>query len=128
MKANQKEIEAVSALPGPKRYEHFIKVVADREEVWGLYNEGWALAATNESNQAVMPVWPKREYAEHCSNADWHGFKPKSICLYEFIDEMIPGLNKEGIAICVFYLPTDKGIIPTIDQLLADLDRELEKY
>jgi hypothetical protein len=45
MEVNPKQMEAVLALPGPKRFQHFIKVVADWQEVWGLYRDGWALAA-----------------------------------------------------------------------------------
>jgi hypothetical protein len=40
MKVNHKQMEAVFALPGAKRFEHFIKVIADSEEVWGLYRDG----------------------------------------------------------------------------------------
>ncbi|MGR9116092.1 MAG: hypothetical protein ACU85E_10020 [Gammaproteobacteria bacterium] len=40
MKINQKKIDAILALSGAKRYEHFIKVITDWEEVWGLYHDG----------------------------------------------------------------------------------------
>lgn len=56
-KINQKQIEAVLALPAAKRYDHFIKLVADWQELWGLYNDGWAMAAT-ESGEPVFPMWP----------------------------------------------------------------------
>lgn len=32
-----KQLESVLALPDKKRFDHFVKVVADRQEVWGLY-------------------------------------------------------------------------------------------
>ena len=50
MKINEKQIEAVISLPGHQRYEYFIKTVVDWESVWGLYQDGWALASTNEVN------------------------------------------------------------------------------
>ena len=46
MKITNKQIEAVLKLDGPKRYSYFIKVAADQRSIWGLYDEGWALAAT----------------------------------------------------------------------------------
>lgn len=116
------------ALPGPKRYEHFIKRVADCEEVWGLYQNGWALAATNEEGQSCLPVWPAKEYAAVCANKEWQEYQPKSISLTEFIDEFIPDLKNTNISICVFYLPSDRGVIPTFEQLNDDLKNELSRY
>ena len=65
MALNPKQIAAVMALPGPRRFEHFIKVVADRQQVWGLYDDGWALAGTDDG-AAVFPFWPAEEYALAC--------------------------------------------------------------
>ena len=36
MKVNPKQMEAVLALPAINRFEHFIKVIADWQEVWAL--------------------------------------------------------------------------------------------
>ncbi len=128
MKISQKQLEAVIALPAPKRYSHFIKLVADNEQVWGLYCNGWALAATDEGNQAVFPVWPAREYAELCQASTWSECAPKSIDIYEFIDTVIPELREDGIKIYIFYLPNNCGVIPEYQQLLEDLNSELARY
>ena len=32
-------------------FDDFVKVVADRQEVWGLHREGWALAAQRAARQ-----------------------------------------------------------------------------
>jgi len=127
MKINQKQIESVIALPGEKRYEHFIKLVADWEEVWGLYQDGWALAETDDG-QKVFPTWPAREYAELCANREWAGYKPASFSLDDFIEELLPNLKRDGVLPGVFYTPSDKGVTPTVDKVLADLSRELENY
>src|SRR5688572_23562720 len=97
---NAKQIQAVIALPGPKRYEHFVKVVADRREVWGLFNEGWALAGTSDGQQ-VFPFWPAREYAEICAEGLWDGFAPREIDLDGFLDVFVPNLAQEKTAIGV---------------------------
>ncbi|MEF2294084.1 DUF2750 domain-containing protein [Virgibacillus dokdonensis] len=54
---NNKEIEIVSNLSGIKRYEYFIKKVVDFEEVWGLYEGGWAISES-ENGESLMPFWP----------------------------------------------------------------------
>lgn len=48
MKIRSKQMDAVLRLSGAARFEHFVKVVADRQEAWGLYDGGWALAATDD--------------------------------------------------------------------------------
>ncbi len=127
MSLSEKQINAVIALDGPQRYRHFIKQVADRDEVWGLYKEGWALAATSEGEQ-VFPVWPAEEYAALSARDDWAGYEPSSITLEDFMEELLPMLERDGVLPGIFYTPTDKGVTPGIDQLTEDLRRELENY
>ena len=127
MKINQKQIEAVTALPGQKRYEHFVKVVADWEEVWGLYQDGWALAATDDGQQ-VFPLWPAKEYAQQCADKEWAGYEPEPSSLDDFMGELLPSLKNDGVLPGIFYTPSDNGVTPTVDQLLADLNEELENY
>lgn len=78
MKINDKKLQSVIALPAPKRYDHFIKVVADQEKIWGLYKDGWALAETDDDNSSVFPMWPAKEYAVLCAVGDWAGYEPES--------------------------------------------------
>ncbi|MCB1880506.1 MAG: DUF2750 domain-containing protein [Gammaproteobacteria bacterium] len=127
MKINRKQIEAVTALPGQKRYEHFVKVVADWEEVWGLYQDGWALAATDDGQQVFL-LWPAKEYAQLCASNEWTGYEPESFSLDDLMGELLPNLKNDGILPGVFYTPTDNGVTPTVDQLLSDLNEELENY
>ncbi len=127
MKINQKQIDAVIALPGQKRYETFIKIVADWEEVWGLFQEGWALAATDDQ-QPVFPLWPAKEYAQLCADKEWAGYEPTSFSLEDLMEELLPNLKDDGVLPGIFYTPTDNGVTPTVEQLLADLNEELENY
>jgi hypothetical protein len=57
---NQKEFESVIKQPPNIRYEYFIKKVADYEEVWGLYDDGWATAQDDDGN-ILIPFFPKKE-------------------------------------------------------------------
>lgn len=127
MKINQKQLESVIALSGPKRYQHFVKVVTDWEEVWGLYQNGWALAATDDG-QNVFPLWPAKEYAQLCAAKEWEGYEPESFSLNDFMNELLPNLRDDGVLPGIFYTPSDNGVMPTVDQLLADLNEELENY
>jgi hypothetical protein len=84
MRLTAKETNAVIKLPGTTRYTYFIKRVADQNQVWGLWKEGWAMGRTDEE-MPTMPIWPAREYAELCKFGDWSDFQPRSIPPREFM-------------------------------------------
>lgn len=120
------QTDAIVALPGPKRYQHFIKVVADWEIVWGLYKDGWALAST-EDGEKIFPVWPTKEYADMCAGGEWEGDEVKSFSVDELMTELVPFKN-DGVLIGVFYTPSDNGVVPYMEQFIEDINAELEKY
>lgn len=127
MRISQKQIDAVIALESTKRYRHFIKVIADTQEVWGLYKDGWALAGT-EDNQKVFPVWPAKKYAELCAENEWVGYEAEPFSLDDFMNELLPTLKDDEVLIGVFYTPLDNGVTSEIGQVLKDLEFELENY
>lgn len=96
MRVNAKQMQAVLALPGIKRFEHFIKVVADWQEVWGLYQDGWALAAA-DNGTTVFPLWPAKVYAQVCVANEWAGYEPRSISLSDFTEVLLPKLKLDGV-------------------------------
>lgn len=124
---SQVQIDAILRLAGPARYEHFVKQVADWEEAWGLYRDGWALAGTSDGKQ-VFPLWPAREYAALCGRDEWAGYEPAAIPLADLIDGLLPSLDKDGVLPGVFYTPSDKGVTPTVRQLLDDLKAAASEY
>lgn len=123
---NKKEFEALIKQPPNIRYEYFVKKVADFEEVWGLYNDGWATAHGGEGNP-LIPFFPKKEFAENCAKKEWAGYKAKAIILEEFINDWLSGMKTDGIKPSIF--PTDNNtVVVNIDVLLNDLENELENY
>ncbi|MFD2328955.1 DUF2750 domain-containing protein [Cohnella sp. GCM10020058] len=71
---NPKEFEAIIKLSANIRYEYFIKKVTDSEEVWGLYDDGWAMSS-DDNGRLLIPFWPKKEFAEYCAYEDWSNYK-----------------------------------------------------
>ena len=127
MKVTPQQVQSVLALPGPERFEHFVKTVADWQQVWGLYDEGWALAATDQGTP-VFPLWPAREYAVACAAKEWSTHEPKLIELREFMDVLLPQLKADGVLPGVFFTPSTNGLTPTVDELVAALELELQNY
>ena len=123
----QKKIEAVIALPGPKAYEYFIKRVADWEEAWSLYQDGWALGETDEGAR-TFPLWPAKDYARLCAIEEWGGYEPVAIPLDELMDELLPNLKQDNVLPSVFPRPSGIAVHREVDVLLCDLRRELSQY
>ncbi|WNR46870.1 DUF2750 domain-containing protein [Paenibacillus roseipurpureus] len=123
---NPKEFEAIIKLPANIRYEYFIKKVADSEEVWGLYDDGWAMSS-DENGSLLIPFWPKKEFADYCAYEDWSNYKAQGISLNEFINDWLPNMSEDQRKPSIFWNRDDSAVLE-IQVLLNDLEQELEKY
>lgn len=124
---NPNQLAAVFALPASKRVEHFVKVVADRQKAWGLYQDGWAMAGADDGG-SIFPLWPHKEYAEACAIDEWAGYQPKAISLDDLMEVVFPQLKVEGTLPGILPTPSGKGATPSIDELVAALEEELQQY
>ncbi|MGY0374217.1 DUF2750 domain-containing protein [Clostridium sp. JNZ J1-5] len=123
---NNKEFEAVIKLPASKRYEYFIKKTVDFEELWGLYDDGWAITEDDSGNK-MIPFWPKKEFAEFCAIDEWRGYVAESIDLYEFIDNWLPDMKADKLKPSIFWNNQDSAVLE-VENLISDLECELENY
>jgi hypothetical protein len=123
---NKKEVESVIKLSAAKRYDYFIKKVADTTKIWGLYSNGWALSGDIELNK-ILPLWPDKVYAELCANSEWDGYVAESIDVHDFIEKYIESLELDSIKIAIFYTPEDKGAIIPHKNLKEDLKGALQE-
>jgi hypothetical protein len=125
-KINAKEISSVLALPAPRRFEYFVKRVADWREVWSLRNEdGWVLAS-DDSGCELVPVWPHSEYARACANNEWIGTEPYAIDLGAWLDKWTPGMVRDGRKVAVFPSPASKGVVVGPEHLADSIEDELD--
>ena len=123
---NQQEFAAVIMQPAAIRYEYFIKKTADYEEVWGLYNEGWATAQDDLGN-TLIPFFPNKKFAEAFAKEEWEGFRAKRIELGHFLEKWLPGMKSDGVKPSIFPTDTNSAVMD-VDSLRKDLETELENY
>ena len=124
------EFLGVTALTGPERYSHFVRQVADFEEVWSLRTkEGWVSMGT-ESGTRSIPVWPHQRYAEVFATGEWADTKAESIDMKAWLERWLPGMSSDGTHVAVFPViePTGRGVVVSPEQLRLDLEKELEQY
>lgn len=124
---NPKELEALMKLPSTVRYENFIKTVADWEEAWGLYDDGWAMSETDKGDR-VFPLWPAKAFAEACAENDWSGYSAESIPLDDLLNGLLPQLEEDGVLPGVFFTPEQGSVDVSASQLMEDLQRACEEY
>jgi hypothetical protein len=127
-KITKKEIEQVSLLDAPSRYQHFVKRVTDWQEVWGLRTaDGWASLA-HESGNPAFALWPHPEYAMSLAQGLWHGYAPASINLDSLLNEWLPRMQADSISLAIFPTPSSKAVFAKANQLASDLALELQNY
>lgn len=125
MTIDSKQVRDTVMLPGPQRYDYFIKRVVETGTVWSLYRNGWALAK-KEDGTLVFPLWPDREFATICADYEWTGYAPQSFALGELVDALLPQLAQDGVATGVFYTPGARDVMPGAGLLRRDLMDELQ--
>jgi len=125
------EIDKLFKKPGEKRYDYFIKTVADTEEVYGLADEeGWALIGDEEMDGDILPLFPHPELAERFRVENEEEFGEYAIGildvneLLEWLDDMV----EEGMLVAVFPDLQISGAVIAPQHLKKDLEDELEKY
>ena len=125
---NDKQFESISALPAPERYSHFVRQVADWQEVWSLRSDdGWVLLGDSDG-QEYVPVWPHARYAEAFATDGFSGSSPTAIPLDAWLERWLPGIAADGRSIAVFPVSPSRGVTVSTEQLRADLERELQNY
>ena len=125
---SDKELAAVLELPSPRRYQYFVKRVADAETVWSLSGPGgWVLLGDAEEH-VIVPVWPHKRFAAACASGDCSDNEPRSIPLSEWVKAWLPGIARDDRLIAVFPTPDSKGPVVSAERLKADLEEELRNY
>lgn len=125
--SSEKETEGVLKLDGEGRFERFVKVVVDREQAWGLWDDGWVLLE-DDTGTRVFPLWPAKEYAALCRTPDWVNHEPTPIALDDLLGELLPKLRAQGVLPGVFPTPSCRGVTPDPGSLEAALRKEMERY
>jgi len=125
---NDREFAAVIALPAQERYGHFIKRVADSEQLWGLRSaEGWLLLG-DDTNADSFPVWPAERYAAAYAEAQGCEESPQAIDLDAWREELLPQFLSDNVLVAVFPIPAGPGVVVTAEDHAAHLEHELQQY
>lgn len=113
------KIDNIVNLTASERYDYFIRKVSDFAEVWGLKDK------MGNEEQVLFPIWSEKEFAELCK---WDNYQPTPISLKDFMEKLLPKLEKDSIMLAVFPLAKGKGIIRKVQEVKSDIEQECEQY
>ncbi len=122
---HDKEFESVLSLAASRRYEYFIKKVADWGRIWSLKNkEGWVLAGVDQGHE-LIPVWPHERFALACATESWADCEPSSIDIAAWLERWMPGALRDHRLVAVFPTASIQGVVVSPERLKEDLESEL---
>ena len=127
VRMHPKKMASVMRMNGADRFSYFVRKVADFELLWGLFDDGWAIAADADDAQ-VLPLWPEKEFAAACAENEWSSFRPVEISLGDLLDSWVDGLTKDGLGVAVFPTIENKGVVVTPIDLRNALQVEIAHY
>jgi uncharacterized protein DUF2750 len=91
---NEKHFRSIVDLPAPKRYDYFVKRVADWQTAWTLQGErGW-LTARDDDGTAHLPLWAHPLFAEMCTTDEWFTAKIVQIGVHDLVDTVLPQVGR----------------------------------
>ena len=103
-----------------ERYRHFIRTIIATQNVWGLYDNGWAIGATSHGVNA-LPVWPEKSLAQLCQAGMWTSHQPTSMTLENFIFKMLPYIVENKMIFSIMMTPDGQSVFMDPKKLLVDI-------
>jgi hypothetical protein len=112
------------------RYEEFVRVICESNEVWGLRSPEknfWCIAESNHAHgRDVMPFWPDRASALRCAKDNWSKLVPDAIPLDRFVDRWLPGMASDEVLVGANWNEKLAGLEVEPDELRKELVKSLD--
>jgi hypothetical protein len=74
-----------------------------------------------------IPVWPHPDYAKAWAVDDWSKSQPFAIPLQVWLDRWTTGMAEDGVAVAVFPLQEEAGVIEESADVAASLQKKIAK-
>lgn len=125
---NDKEIESVSNLEPFKRYQYFIKKIADFEELWTIIDGNGDFALSDIDDKVLISFWSAEEFVNLNLNDGWENCGSRKLTLDDLEDEIFDLIASENYLINVFPVNGKSGFVVGLDEFARDLSDELKNY
>ncbi|PZU26011.1 MULTISPECIES: DUF2750 domain-containing protein [Sphingobacterium] len=122
-----KEKENILKLDPFKRYQHFLKKIADFEELWTIVDEDGNYAISEIDGYKLISFWTVEEFIFSNLSDGWEDCKPFKLILEDLQNELYEIIATENYLINVFPINGKTGFVVNINEFKRDLDEELDK-
>ncbi|WP_077415939.1 DUF2750 domain-containing protein [Chryseobacterium sp. JV274] len=122
-----KEIENILKLEPFKRYEYFIKKVADFEQLWTIIDQDGNYIISEIDEFSLISFWSAEEFVALYLEKDWEDCKPIKLTLDDLKEDMFDIINSENYLINVFPVNGISGFVVSLEEFDRDLQEELDK-
>lgn len=124
---NPKEKENILKLEPFKRYQYFIKKIADFEELWTIVDENGDYAISEIDNHNFISFWTAEEFILSNLEEGWQDCKPLKLNLEDLYNDLFEIIVSENYLVNVFPIDGKSGFIVSLEEFKRDLEEELEK-
>lgn len=121
------DIEKLFKKPGEKRYDIFVKTVADTEEVFGLADEeGWALLGDDEDAD-IIPFFPSPDTAEAFRTAA--GFEEYNVMVIDLNElmEWFDDMETDNMMVAICPNTQFNGAVVEPQKIKTDIQKEIDR-
>ncbi|WP_336690599.1 MULTISPECIES: DUF2750 domain-containing protein [unclassified Chryseobacterium] len=125
---NQKQIENILKLEPQKRYEYFIRKVADFEELWTIVDENGDYALSSVDDKTLVSFWSAEEFIGSNLDDEWSNCKTLKLSLDDLTDEVLPYIADNDYLMNIFPINGRSGFIVDLEEFSRDFTEELKKY
>ena len=106
-----------------ERIDFFLDQLVENAGAWGLFNgTGWCLGQAENDARAVA-LWPHPALAQSCAEGTWEGASPKRLALDTLLNELLPSLAKDDLAVVAFPRINGEGVVITPKDLYQQVKR-----
>jgi len=121
MSLNIKEVENVSKLKPFKRYQYFLRKVADFEELWTIVDENNEISLSHIDNSKLISFWSAKDFIKSNLSGNWKKHKPEKIGLDKLGKKIIPLIIENNYLINVFPVNGKSGFVVNIEEFAGQL-------
>ncbi|WP_144391615.1 DUF2750 domain-containing protein [Pleionea sediminis] len=110
-----------------QNYQIFLEGAVDSGLVWALVTSEeedgeFALCESEDKdNTDVMPFFSAQDFAQAVCHGEWANYQPRAIELDDFIDNWLPGMQKDGLLVGVNWTEDLEGLEQEPLELSLDL-------
>jgi hypothetical protein len=117
----------VSKLNPEERFDYAIAKMIELKHLWGLYgSNGWLLLKAEDDS--CLPIWPHESFATAWLKDEFPDCKPKQIEFDEWLNQWLPGMQKNGTLTLVFPFSDDEeGVMLTAEEILECIREDMQE-